>query len=125
MNKLVKQIFILIILVALLVLPYLVFAKSPAQEKLEGVGEGAGYAKQEDPEATFDAVIGGIIEAFLGLLGIIFIVLMLYGGYNWMTSAGDEQKVTKAKETIRHAIIGVIIVAAAYGIWAFIAERVL
>jgi hypothetical protein len=45
---------------------------------------------------------------------------MLYAGYNWMTAAGDEQKVEKAKDTITRAIIGIIITVSAYAITYFI-----
>jgi len=54
------------------------------------------------------------------LLGIIFIILMIYAGYNWMTAQGEEEKVTKAKTTIQRAIIGLIIVVSAYAITAFV-----
>jgi len=60
------------------------------------------------------------IEAFLGLLAIIFIILILYAGFNWMTAAGDEQKVTKAKDTIYRAVIGLIITLAAFSITYFV-----
>ncbi len=76
-------------------------------------------------EATIEDVgvsqiIADVVEAFLGLLGIIFVILIILGGYNWMTAGGNEEKVTKAKETIRHAIIGLIIVVSAYAITYFV-----
>jgi hypothetical protein len=63
--------------------------------------------------------VGMIIAVALLLLGIIFLILMIYGGYMWMTAGGDEQKVEKAKGLIRNAIIGLVIVLAAYAITAF------
>jgi len=46
---------------------------------------------------------------------------MLYAGYNWMMARGDEEKVTKAKDTITRAIIGLLITIGAYAIsfWVF------
>ena len=102
-----------------------VFAANPTVSTLEDVGTGAGYAQQANPENTFSTLIGQVVQAFLSLLGIIFLVLMLYGGYTWMTSAGDEAKVSKSKETIKNAIIGIVITAGAYGIWAFVARFIL
>ncbi len=61
-----------------------------------------------------------VIEAFLGLLAIIFIVLIIIGGYGWMMAGGDESKVTKAKDTIQQAIIGLIITVSAYAITYFV-----
>ncbi|MDO9399504.1 MAG: hypothetical protein Q7T79_02360 [bacterium] len=65
-------------------------------------------------------VVSIIIQAILGLLGIIFLILLLYSGFNWMTAAGDEEKVTKAKETITRAIIGLIIIVSSYLITIFV-----
>jgi predicted acyltransferase len=53
-------------------------------------------------------------------LGIIFVGLMVFTGYIWMTAQGDEQKVTKAKDTLQMAIIGLVIVLAAYSITYFV-----
>ncbi|MCK5212215.1 hypothetical protein KAJ89_05940 [Candidatus Parcubacteria bacterium] len=77
-------------------------------------------------EAGFDLSIGlgelanYIISAFLGLLAIIFIILIIIGGYGWMMAGGDEGKVTAAKERIRQAIIGLIITVSAYAITYFV-----
>ena len=77
-------------------------------------------------EAGFEAgasiakTIKAAISGFLGLLAIIFIILMILAGYNWMTAGGEEQKVTKAKDTIQAAIIGLIIIVAAYAITFFV-----
>ncbi|MDP2708800.1 MAG: hypothetical protein Q8O93_01995 [bacterium] len=65
-------------------------------------------------------IIQTVISAFLGLLGIIFLILIIYAGYNWMTAQGDEDKVTKAKDTLARAIIGLIIIIAAYSITYFV-----
>jgi hypothetical protein len=69
-------------------------------------------------------IIGSIISVFLSLLGIIFLILVLYGGFTWMTSLGNEQKVLKAKNTLIQAIIGVIIVISAYAITFFVFSAV-
>ena len=83
------------------------------------VTEGAGYS-YANPETELPNMIANIIQAFLGLLGIIFLVLIIYAGYNWMTAAGEEEKVTKAKETLTRAVIGLIIIVAAYSITYFV-----
>jgi amino acid transporter len=65
-------------------------------------------------------VIATVIQTFIGLLGMIFIVLIVYAGYSWLTAAGDEAKVTKARETLQRAVIGLVIVLAAYSITYFV-----
>lgn len=80
----------------------------------------AEYGKAVDPRIA----IAGIIKDILTLLGSIFLVLTVYAGYNILTAAGDESKVEKAQKTIRAAVIGLIIVLAAYSITAFIGKSV-
>lgn len=89
------------------------------QDNLEGVGANAGY-KTGTGEAGLPAIIGKIINVFLSILGVLFVILMIYGGYSWMTSYGNEQKVTKAKTLITDAIIGLIIILVAYALANFI-----
>ena len=69
-------------------------------------------------------LIGGIINIALGLLGIILVVLVVYAGFLWMTAAGDKEKVTKAKEIITRAVIGIIIVVAAYAISEYVISAI-
>lgn len=66
--------------------------------------------------------VGQIIELVLGLLGIIFLALMIYAGFTWMTAAGNEQKAEKAKNVVVESIIGLTIVVAAYAITYFISS---
>ena len=61
-----------------------------------------------------------VIKVFLTLLGMIFIVLIMLAGYKWMTSQGNQDKVDEAKKEITRAIIGLIIILAAYSITSFI-----
>jgi amino acid transporter len=69
------------------------------------------------------SVIATIIKTLLGLLGIIFVVLLIYAGFQWMTAEGNEEKVTKAKDTIVRAIIGLVIIIAAYSITYFVFQK--
>jgi amino acid transporter len=69
--------------------------------------------------------IGSMIGIVLSFVGVIFLILMIYAGISWMTASGNQEKVTKAKELIINAIIGLIIVLAAYAITAFIGNRLL
>jgi len=93
---------------------------SPLLDRLKTVGTGAGY--NEATEATALDIVGMVINGLLGFLGIIFIILMLLAGYRWMNANGDEEKITKSKDTIRQAIIGLLIVIGAFAIWRFIAN---
>lgn len=65
-------------------------------------------------------LIGRIIQSGLGLLGIIFFLFMVYGGFIWMKARGNEKEVERAKNILTDSVIGIVIVAAAYAITAFV-----
>ncbi len=83
-------------------------------------GRAAGYDPRNQDWAM---VVGRAVQAFLSLLGVIFLVLTIYGGWTYMNARGDEKKVEDALGTIRHAIIGLIIILASYGISVFIVGK--
>lgn len=74
----------------------------------------------DNPEVKTEIVVGRVIGAFLSVFGIIFLGLMIYGGYKWMMASGREEELSTAKSTIRSAIIGLSIVLSAYAITYFI-----
>lgn len=67
-----------------------------------------------------ETYIGGFLTLLFSFLGIIFFILTIYAGINWMTAQGDTSQVTKAKETLIRAIVGLVIALAAYGITYFV-----
>ena len=70
-------------------------------------------------------IIANIIRIFLGLLGIIAVALIVYGGFLWMTSAGNEERVTKAKQVIINAVVGLVIILLSYIIVAYVITKLL
>jgi hypothetical protein len=64
--------------------------------------------------------IGMIVLALIALVGIMFLVLTIYGGITWMIAEGDEAKVEKAKKIITNSVIGLVIIFAAYAISYFV-----
>lgn len=121
--KVAGQIFIILVLVFILILPYFVFADDPDTDtilgKLELVAGGGGY-NPETNEFSFAEILGLVVSGFLSLLGVIFIGEIIYAGYNWMTAKGEEEKVERARETIRRAVIGLVVIVAAYAINYFV-----
>lgn len=67
---------------------------------------------------------GEIVGLVLSFVGVLFLILIIYAGITWMTAQGNEQKVTKAKDLLINAIVGLIIVFAAYAITAFVGDFV-
>lgn len=87
-------------------------------EQLEPVGDV--YGNPDVSPTTLSESIAKIISVVLGFLGVIFIVLIIYAGFVWMTAAGNEEKISTAKKTMIAAIIGAAIVLLSYAITAFV-----
>ena len=69
--------------------------------------------------------IMNVIQILLGFLGIIAIVIVLYGGFVWLTSAGNEEKVSQAKQIITAGIIGLVIIFVSYAIATFVINQLI
>lgn len=67
-------------------------------------------------DGNIETFVGTGIRTALTLVGLIFLVLMVYAGYLWMTARGDETQIEKAKSIISAAMIGLVIVLGAYAI---------
>lgn len=75
----------------------------------------AGCVPSTDPD-PLPRTIGIIINWILGLLGFVFLMLMVFAGIEWMTAGGSEEKVTKAKTMIGAAIAGMIVIFISYAL---------
>lgn len=64
--------------------------------------------------------VAKIIRVAMGLLGIVAVVIILIGGFTWMTAGGNEEKVGEAKKWIFAGIIGLAIILSAYAIASFV-----
>jgi hypothetical protein len=104
-------------------LPPVTFAQTEELKQFgkEAYGESATYQETAGPVA----IAGKIINIFLGLVGIIMVILFVYGGFLWMTAAGNEERITKAKTVLSRATIGFIILILAYSISYFVMQQVL
>lgn len=70
-------------------------------------------------------IITRLINYALLLLGVIAISLVIYAGFIWMTSGGNDEKITQAKKILKNALIGLIIILSAWGITTFILTKLL
>ncbi len=76
-----------------------------------GYGDNIGLGNRNPIEITTS-----LINLVLGLLGLIAVIIILIGGFKWMTAGGNEDKVGEAKKMITQGLIGLVIVLAAWGI---------
>ena len=66
------------------------------------------------------STIAQIIRVAMGLLGIVAVVIILIGGFKWMTAGGTEDQVGEAKKWIFSGVIGLVIILSAYALASFI-----
>ena len=76
-------------------------------------------------QQSLPTIIGNLINVLISVLGIVFVVLIVYAGYLYLTAAGDDKKVTKAKSLIGQATIGLVLILAAYGIASFVIDQLM
>ena len=69
--------------------------------------------------------ITGILNAIVGILGLVCVVVMIIGGVNYMTSSSDAGKVKKAKDTILYGLIGLVVCALAFALVNFVITGIL
>jgi len=79
-------------------------------------------SKITNPKVALAQSLGRIISVGLGMIGILFFLLLLYAGTRWMIARGNQEDVDKAKGTIEHAAIGLIVVAVSYALVTFMVE---
>jgi len=85
----------------------------------------AGYKTTSISETTLAETIGLVVKAALSMVGVIFLLLMVYAGYLWMTARGEEEMTKKAQKIIISSVIGLIIVVASYTVTNFIVFAIL
>ena len=71
----------------------------------------------------FAATIAEIINVALSLLGIVAVVIILIGGFKWMTSGGDETKVGDARKFIFAGVIGLAIIMSSWALATFVLTK--
>lgn len=91
-----------------------------AQYGQYGLDETAKAANLSTEGRNLPTVIGRIINIALGILGVLFLCLLLYAGWLWMTAMGDTKKTQTAKDLIIAAISGIVVIVLAYAISNFV-----
>ena len=74
---------------------------------------------------TFSELVVKILNILLAIVGLIAVIFLVWGGFKYITSAGDEEAVDKAKSTIINALIGVVVVILAFALVRIVASAIL
>jgi hypothetical protein len=69
-----------------------------------------------NPLGTSDinVIIGNIVQVLLGFSGSIALLMFIWGGFLWLTSAGEPKRVKKGKDTLIWAAAGLVVIFSAY-----------
>lgn len=99
-----------------------VFAAPPAglTDNMKSLGTAAQYQTGTVDEKSIFGLVGSLVGVFLGVLGVIFVILFITAGYHWMMAGGDTAKLDKAKDSMWRAIIGLLIIIGAYAIQQYV-----
>jgi hypothetical protein len=101
-------------------MPHHALAADTSSGDQYGLGTTADQAYGKGANSDIKVIIGNVIKGALQLVGTIFLILLIYAGYLWMIARGNEEKVSRALDTIKAAVIGLIIVGAAYAIASYV-----
>ncbi|MBT4350326.1 MAG: hypothetical protein HN726_04245 [Candidatus Magasanikbacteria bacterium] len=118
-----KKILSIILSCIVLAAPLTVGAIGSLNDALPNLERSGQEAYGENPEASLDVIVGGYIRVALSLVGILFLALMVYAGYLWMTARGEDAQIDKAKKIISSSVIGLLVVASAYAITFFVTSQ--
>ncbi len=91
---------------------------------VEGVVELENPLNLDEDQPIAD-LAGRVIRAFLGIIGIIGLVIFIYGGVLWMTSAGHAERVTRGKDLFVWSIVGLVVIFSSYTIVSFVLTKVI
>jgi len=127
-----KKLLSAIILLTFLVIPTFLVTQTntavasslwDAQVGIEDVGQKA-YGESDSPQ-DIRITIMKIVNVVLQFLAVIFLVLIIISGYQWMTAGGNEEQIKKAKKNLSNAVIGLVIILASWSIAYFILRRMI
>ena len=113
-----KKKFLSLGILTLLLAPLAVSGQSAdfGTDYLTGVGLGS-----QDIRTT----IVNLIRVALGILGVIVLIIIIAGGFRWMTAGGNDDAIAQAKKIISAGIVGLIIIIVAYALTTWIFNSIL
>ena len=137
MKAILKQFFVFVVAIALLMVPTVVLVPSVANAQIgdnvcQGVlsttddvsGDVTAGDCDEEGEESFSALLKRIINIFSIVVGAISVLMIIIGGFRYIISGGDSNGVTAGKNTILYAIVGLVIVLFAQVIVRFVLTNV-
>jgi len=79
---------------------------------------------EDQADVSVNDVVANIIQVVLGIVGSLALVMFIFGGLTWMTAAGNTERVTKGKNVLIWATIGLIVIFTSYALVEFIIKGI-
>lgn len=110
-------------MVVMFAVPFFAQAVADPTPASLGLTPGSGIGTVNLGQRQLPETIASIINAGLAILGVIAVVIIIMGGFMWMTAAGSEEKIKKAKGLMTSGVIGMAIILSAYAIATFVVTK--
>jgi ABC-type Fe3+ transport system permease subunit len=114
------------ILAALLIFvsPAAVLAQTTSDEACEGVAIAGGNCDDPENDRKVDSLVSQVVNVLSVVVGIVATIMIMLGGFKYVTSNGDSNQISSAKNTILYAIVGIVVVVFAQVIVRFVINKV-
>ena len=122
-----KNIQLVLIVLLLLSSIFLIGERVLAQDLgagLEKAAQPAGLIPTQAETSTVEGIIGKVIRVGFGMMGIVFLIMILYSGIVWMTAGGAAETTAKARTMLIHAAIGMLVTLIAYQVTYFVITKI-
>ena len=109
------------------VLPVSMAVAAPATDICSGTAKTSAYCKDKtstDPIAGPNGILINVANLIAIIAGIVLVIMLIVAGIRYITSSGDSNGIQKAKDTIMHALIGLIVIVFARTLIAFLVSRI-
>jgi heme/copper-type cytochrome/quinol oxidase subunit 2 len=117
-----KSLIIILIVLGLSILTLSAKAEGVASEIVGQMNVGASSA-QLGSQASLQMTVIGVINIILSVVGIVFVALLVFGGFKYFNSQGQEEKAKEGMSVITAAIIGLVIILLSYSITSFVEKK--
>lgn len=120
-------------LVALVVLAIPAIAVSPVAAQIddttrtaacEGIGAAGGDCFDDTANTSINSIVENVINILSWIVGIAAVIMIIIGGFRYITSGGDSNSIAAAKNTILYAIIGLVVAAMAQILVQFVLNEI-
>lgn len=92
------------------------YSTLPAMAQLISPTDQPGRLAEAAPGGSFRDLLLTFLNFFLGFLGLVAVIMVIYGGVLYVTAAGNQENIDKGKKIIMYAVVGIVIILLAFAL---------